>query len=105
MCDAAVFAYDEMFSSGSLLLALSCGLPVVVRPTGTGSEIAGEPAMEPIGADGLTAALAAIADGDQAARREAALASAVRYDWATVGRRTQSVYLAAQEHSHRAGGG
>jgi beta-1,4-mannosyltransferase len=95
--DAAVFAYDEMFSSGSLLLALSCGLPVVVPDAGTGSEIVCPPAMEPAGAEGLSAALAAVRSGDQRSRRQAALAAAARYDWATVGLRTETVYRAARE--------
>jgi beta-1,4-mannosyltransferase len=94
MSDAAVFTYDEMFSSGSLLLALSCGLPVVLPSEGTGSEIVEAPAVEPIATGGLTAALAAIRVGDQAARRRAAAATAARYDWTAVGRKTESLYRA-----------
>lgn len=95
VADAAVFPYAAMFSSGSVLLALSCGLPVVVPAASTGTEVATPPAVEPIGRHGLTAALRAISGGDQRARRDAALAAAARYDWPQVGRSTAEVYRRA----------
>lgn len=98
VADAAVFPYESMFSSGSMLLALSCGLPVVVPADSTGTEIATGAAIEPIGARGLGAALRAIREGDQLARRDAALAAAARHDWAGVGRSTADVYRFAREH-------
>lgn len=96
VADAAVFAYD-MFSSGSVLLALSHGLPVVLPADSTGSELVNQPAMEAFLPDGLVAALRTIRDGDQRARKNAALAAAARYDWGTVGRRTAEVYGVARD--------
>jgi beta-1,4-mannosyltransferase len=96
VADAAVFPYRDMFSSASTLLALSCGLPVVVPANSTGTEIVSAPALEPIGPAGLTAALQAVRAGDQRDRREAALATASRYDWARVAQMTEAVYELAR---------
>lgn len=101
LADAAVFPYADMFSSGSLMLALSCSLPVVVPADSTGTEIAPVPAGQPIAPDGLRAALAAVRQGDQSVRRRAARAIAERHNWDTVGRLTVDVYDAAQRDATR----
>jgi glycosyltransferase involved in cell wall biosynthesis len=90
--DAAVFAYSEIFSSASLLLALSFGLPSVVPAASSGTEIAVASAIEPVGSAGLVAALRAVQAGDQQQRQAAAFATAQRYDWETVGRETVDLY-------------
>jgi glycosyltransferase involved in cell wall biosynthesis len=89
--DAAVLPYSEVFSSGALLLALSFGLPVVAPARGS-LEIAGRPALEPFSDGNLPRALAAIRDGDQSARRDAALAAARRFSWDAIADRTLSIY-------------
>jgi glycosyltransferase involved in cell wall biosynthesis len=99
--DAAVFAYDGMFSSGSVLLALSQGLPVIVPADSTGTELAPSPAIEPIGAGGVPAALRGVRRGDQRVRRNAALAAAARHDWTAVGDQTARVYELAGQHRAR----
>lgn len=103
VADAAVFAYEHLFSSGSVLLALSYGLPAVVPAGSTGTEIADPPAIEPIGPDGLTAALSAVRSGNQQFRRNAAIAAAARYDWREVGRQTMQVYELARERRRARG--
>lgn len=102
--DAAVFGF-ELFSSGSALLAVSCGLPVVAPARSAAVEIAGAPALEKVGAAGLTAALDAARQDDQGARRRAALAAAARFDWQGVGVETMQVYrdAAAEARNHGKG--
>ncbi len=101
IADAAVFSYDDMFSSGSALLALSCGLPIVAPADSTGTEIADAGAVAAIESGDLTAALDAIQRGDRRAQRAAATATAARYDWDGVARATADVYRAAYRRSAR----
>jgi glycosyltransferase involved in cell wall biosynthesis len=79
--DAAVFAYDEIFTSGALLLALTHGLPVVAPARGSATEIATPPAIETFDPGELFEALKAIRIGDQEARRRAATSSAMSARW------------------------
>jgi glycosyltransferase involved in cell wall biosynthesis len=90
--DAAVFSYDDMFSSGSALLALSCGVPIVAPSDSTGTEIADAGAVVAIESGDLIGALNAIRRGDPAAQRAAATATAERHDWGDVARATAEVY-------------
>jgi glycosyltransferase involved in cell wall biosynthesis len=78
--DAAVLAYEDVFSSAVLLLALSFGLPVIAPVQGSAVEIAPPPAVESF-ADDLSGAFAAIREGDQAARRDAARRAAEGCSW------------------------
>ena len=89
--DAAVLPYQQVFSSGALLLALSHGLPVVAPLEGT-DEFAGEPGLECFNGDGLAAALNAVRGGDPAARGQAARQAAERLDWGPIADRTLAVY-------------
>lgn len=77
--DAAVLPYQELLSSGALLLALSFGLPVIVPADGSASEIASPPAIEPF--DDLSTAFASIRTGRQRARRKAAKRAAEACSW------------------------
>jgi beta-1,4-mannosyltransferase len=90
--DAAVLAYRDVFSSGALLLALSFGLPVIAPDVGTAAELVGTEAGELFAPGGLTAALGAAADADQAARSRAAYHVAGRYGWDRVGSETARLY-------------
>jgi len=95
LADAAVFSYDDMFSSGSALLALSCDLPIVAPADSTGTEIAEAGAVVPITSGDLTGALDTIRGGDRAAQRAAARSTAARYDWDDVAQATAEVYRTA----------
>lgn len=94
--DAAVLAYDEVFSSGALLLALSLGLPVVAPAGGSVPEVAGTPAIEGYLPGCLSGALARVAKGDQAERRRAARAAAEHFDWDGIACATLAVYEEAR---------
>lgn len=91
--DAAVLAYSDVFSSGALLLALSCGLPVVAPGLGTARELFAEPAVEFFDGDAIAPALQRIRSED---RRGAAIAAAQRFGWDAVGQQTVAVYRAAR---------
>jgi len=90
--DAVVLAYEEVFSSGALLLALSYGLPVVAPGHGTAAEMVAPPGIEPFAPGGLTSALDRMRQGDRAARTRAAFEAAERCSWDQVGRATAAVY-------------
>ena len=78
--DAFVLNYDEVFSSGALLLALAFGLPVVAPERGSATELAPPPATIPFAEGGLTQALGeARLDHDH--RRAAARAAALVPSW------------------------
>ena len=81
-----------MFSSGSALLALSCGLAIVAPADSTGTEIADADAVVAIESGDLTGALDAIRRGDRDAQRAAATETAERYDWDGVAHATAEVY-------------
>ena len=100
--DAAIFAYRDVFSSGALLLALSYGLPVVAPAVGTATELVHAPGLEPFDAGGLTAALQRMRDGDQQARRAAALAGALAHPWSEVAESTVGLYRQVTETRGRA---
>jgi glycosyltransferase involved in cell wall biosynthesis len=80
--DAAVINYAEVFSSGSLLLALSQGLPVVSAASEAVDEVGGPPAIvtyrELAGLPGAVERLRAVGEAE---RRAAALAAAEAASW------------------------
>jgi glycosyltransferase involved in cell wall biosynthesis len=61
--DAAVFAYDDVFSSGALMLALSFGLPVLAPGPSTATELGGA-AVVSFAPQRLRAALECLPDLD-----------------------------------------
>jgi glycosyltransferase involved in cell wall biosynthesis len=96
--DGALLYYDDVVSSGALLLALSLGLPVLAPPGTTATELAPPPAVEPLGPDGLAGALRRLAAGDPVAARAAALAAARRADWGPIADATLATYERALAH-------
>lgn len=97
--DAAILNYAEVFSSGALMAALSTGTPVVAPAGGTTSEIAAPPAVEPFEPGGLALALRGVVDGDQQARRRAALAAAELCDWDTLAKQLAVAFQAGTGRS------
>ncbi len=79
--DVGVLAYRDVFSSGALMLALSCGLPVISPAGSTATELADAPVVQPFQPRGLREALRMSADfkSDTPSR---ALDTAMRFTWA-----------------------
>ncbi|MGH2869153.1 MAG: glycosyltransferase [Solirubrobacteraceae bacterium] len=92
LADAAVIAYRDVFSSGALLLAVSCGLPVVALAHGSAVELVEGPAIEPFTPGRLSDALERMGTGDQQARSEAALRTAESHPWSGVAAATIGLY-------------
>ena len=94
--DAAVINYKELFSSGSLLLALSQGLPVISAHSEAVSEVADWPAISTY-ADlaGLLQAVERLAGTDVEARRSVALAAANAASWERAASTLREVYATA----------
>lgn len=92
VADAAVLAYEEVFSSGALLLAVSYGLPVVTPRRGAAVELVHRPGIETFGSGDLATALGRMRRGDHAARKREAIQAAERCSWDHVGSATASLY-------------
>jgi glycosyltransferase involved in cell wall biosynthesis len=83
--DVAALAYRDVFSSGALMLALSCSLPVIAPAGGTAEELGVPPGIRCYEEGGLGTALAAsrsLGNGGGAA----AAAIAAEYSWEPVAR-------------------
>jgi beta-1,4-mannosyltransferase len=78
--DVAAIAYRDVFSSGALMLALSCGVPVVAPSDSAATELAPPPVVQPYRPGGLTDALRESAPTG-ASLREEARAVARRCTW------------------------
>ncbi|HEX3801472.1 MAG TPA: glycosyltransferase [Solirubrobacteraceae bacterium] len=98
-CDAAVIAYEDVFSSGALLLALSYGLPVVAPSTGSARELFDSPAVEFFSGRDLGPALARVRGGAGSQQTEAALQAARAFPWSLVAEQTLAVYERAAKRS------
>jgi beta-1,4-mannosyltransferase len=102
-CDVAVLPRGDGGTSGSLILALSLGLPVIAARTRSYEELAGGDEAGWLFAPGnrsslRTALQAAAADPDEARRRGAnALRQAQRLAWPEIGERTAAIFLEAME--------
>lgn len=100
-CDVVVLPRGDGGTSGSLILALSLGLPVVVARTPSYVELAGgEEAgwlFTPGDRDSLRAALQAAADSPEEAQRRGAnaLRRTQRLAWPEIGDRTAAIFLRA----------
>jgi glycosyltransferase involved in cell wall biosynthesis len=93
--DAGVIAYEDVFSSGALMLALSYGLPVVAPQAGTVSELFDAPAVELFLPGGLRDALDRVRRNGGEGQRYAAFAAAAAFPWSEAGRETAEAYRAA----------
>jgi beta-1,4-mannosyltransferase len=102
-CDVAVLPRGDGGTSGSLILALSLGLPVIAARTRSYEELAGGEEAGWLFAPGdrrslRTALQAAAADPDEARRRGAnALRQAQRLAWPEIGERTAAIFLEAMD--------
>lgn len=96
-CDAAVFPYRELFSSGAAILAMSFGRACIVPSTETIREVLDESGAffyEPQSADGLENALRAAMDKQEQLRQMGAhnLQLAKHWDWEVIADRTARIY-------------
>lgn len=98
--DAAVIAYEEVFSSGAMLLALSYGLPVIAPGRGISSSMTRPGGLETFAPGHLANAMERAQHGDPAERGGAALAGAERFPWTASARTTLGTYLEASSR-HR----
>ena len=96
---ATVFAYPSVYEGFGFppLEAMQCGIPVVAGDAGALPEVLGDAALfvEPTDVDALAAAVAVLADPDDAARPDRIArgrARAARYDWATTAERMVALY-------------
>jgi glycosyltransferase involved in cell wall biosynthesis len=99
--DAAVSARSDGGTSGSLVLALSLGVPVVAADTETAREVLGGNDAAWLFTSGDTAAAAAaleraVADPENARRRRAARAAAARLAWPPIAEQTAECLLGEQ---------
>jgi beta-1,4-mannosyltransferase len=78
--DVAVLNYRDVFSSSALMLALSCGIPVIAPAKSTATEVADPPVVQSYAPGGLADALirSASTPGPSA---EVVLAVAAEYTW------------------------
>lgn len=98
--DAAVFAFQEILTSGSVILALSYGLPVIVPHLGCLPELVTAEAgilYKPGTPGALAAAMRTIQERDQAQMRAAALATASALEWREIAAQTAAVYRGDDE--------
>lgn len=100
--DFAVFPFREITNSGSIVLAQSFGLPVIIPDLPTLRDIPAETAIRfESGVDALAAALQRaehFTESQYRALSDAALAWSLRTDWADIARDTIDAYRAAQPH-------
>lgn len=89
--DAAILNYEEVFSSGAMLAALSAGTPVVAPAGGTAEEVARPPASELFEPGGLLKALRRVVSEPER-RRVAALAAARSCDWDVPARKLAAAF-------------
>lgn len=99
--DAVVLPFRErVLTSGSVVLAMSFGTPVVVPRVGCLPETVpddGGVLYDPAEEDALRAAIETAAESDLDAFGRRCLAVARDLDWGTVARRTQAVYESARD--------
>jgi glycosyltransferase involved in cell wall biosynthesis len=98
-CDLVALPFRKVLNSGSLLLAMSFGCPVVAPRMGSIPEVAcpdGWFGYDPNDAVGLPGAIRhAFACRDLLALRGAVRGfTAARYDWVTVGEKSRALYQA-----------
>ena len=93
--DAVVLPFEDVLTSGSVVLALSFGRPVVAPRLGCLPDTVGacdDLLYDPADPDGLERALERTREVDLDVLGARSLARAERLDWETIGRETASVY-------------
>ena len=101
--DVGVFPFSEVLTSGSVVTALSFGLPVIVPDAGCLPEVALPDAglvYDADDVDGLRRAMEEIQERDISALKEAARKRALELDWAQIAERTRQAY-AYEKNGHR----
>lgn len=104
--DVAVFPYRDILGSGSVMLALSCGLPVVAPKIGCPAELVTSDCGELYqpGPGAIAEALRRSMNRDLPQMKEAARVRARQFPWKNMVRATVGVYQAALEGSGNAKG-
>lgn len=98
--DVAVFCFDEILTSGSVILAMSYGLPIIAPAMGCLPELVTTEAgllYDPADPDALGQALQRIKEMDTVAMGAAARAIADALDWDGIARQTAAIYRACLE--------
>ena len=93
--DVGVFPFSQVLTSGSVITALSFGIPVIVPATGCLPEAAQPDAgivYDPEEPNGLRRAMQEVQAWDIPAKKEAARVRALELDWAQIAKRTREVY-------------
>jgi beta-1,4-mannosyltransferase len=93
--DVVVLNYEEIFSSGALMLAWTFGRPVVAPAGGTVDEVAVPDAVHSFAEGGLADALRRARDAPRESGREAARAAARRWTWDAMAHTTALAYAGA----------
>lgn len=94
-CDAVALPFTRVLTSGSTMLALSFGKPVVVPRVGCLPELVDDSMAVLYDAespDGLAQALLEMRNRDVVAAGRAALARAESFDWGAIGEKTAALY-------------
>lgn len=100
--DATVFPFQEVLTSGTTLLAMSFGRPVIAPHAGCVGELVGDGGgitYDPGDDDGLYRALEAALDADLAVMGRRNRDTVAAFDWASIGRRTARVYDRARRRT------
>lgn len=95
--DVVTLPFMAAMTSGTLILALSWGRPVIAPALGCLPETVTPEAgilYDPTGGDALATAMGAIRSRDLHAATDAALACAARFDWDEIAARTEEAYRA-----------
>ena len=93
--DVGVFPFSEVLTSGSVITAMSFGIPVIVPATGCLPEAAQPDAgivYDPAEPNGLRRAMQDVQQWDIPAKKQAARVRALELDWAQIAKRTREVY-------------
>lgn len=105
--DAVVLPFNNILTSGSVILALSFGKPVVAPALGGIPELIDDEVgvlYDPFRLGALTEALARVRHGfDLASAGRRAFTRARQLDWDTVGRQIAAVYTSVLDRSNRGG--
>ena len=93
--DVGVFPFSDVLTSGSVITALSFGIPAIVPATGCLPEAVLPDAglvYDPNESDGLRRAMQEVQQWDVPAKKEAARVRANELDWTQIAERTRRVY-------------